>query len=86
VSETRDYAAGGYVGYDCRPGDLITWHSGNWRVVDTFPNDVRLEATTNDDERDPVVLRANYRELIAGRAFYAARLIPCLPPEGETKL
>jgi len=81
-----DHAEGGYVGYDCRSGDLVTWHGANWRVVDTMPNKVRLEATTSDDERDPVVLLVGYRELAEGRAFYAARLIPCLPPEGETKL
>jgi hypothetical protein len=78
--ERQDYARGGYID-SCRPGDIITWNGENYRVTSTWANAVQVEPVYGG-----LKTRVYYQTLRESKAFFAARLIPCLPPEGETKL
>ena len=69
-----------YVGYDCRPGDMI--ETTNWegerrnaRVLDTFPSGVRLQFQDAEPEY------ISYESLIADRAEYVAKCDPVRRPQ-----
>lgn len=57
-----------HVNFDARPGEVISWKGNNYRVIDTYPNQVRLE---NGNGEQGLVL---YAELADDKAFYRAVL------------
>jgi hypothetical protein len=81
-----DQIEGGYVGYDCRPGDVIKLDGANHKVLDTFPGGVRIEPTQGaPGVSEGRAYTASYNRLQRDKAYYVARLIPCRAPEGETR-
>jgi len=79
--KTATRTEGGYVNYDARGGDLITLDGHNYRVTCAYPDAVMLDDPNGYDGRTLV----KYDSLLVQRAYYAARLVACRPPAGETK-
>lgn len=78
-----DEVEGGYVNWDCRSGDMISFQGHDHYVRDTYPCSVRLESATEHSDVLGRRFHISYPELNVEKAYYVARLIPVRPPEGH---